>query len=162
MYKNRAAAPIVATVIEKMLSTALYWNTDRSGIADPSKQKPSIIASPVLSVVLKKCRRLTFSATILSPNGKPYPAGHWTDDSPREALSDAPETCHIVASERFFGKRRGADERDLPSVDGSPAAHAEEELRAACTHSRACLERSEGLYPSLNPEKYVAFSTLSV
>jgi|LakMenEpi03Aug12_release.lakeMendotaPanAssembly.Ray.scaffolds.fasta_scaffold30553_3 hypothetical protein len=42
------------------------------------------------------------------------------------------------------------------------AAHAEEELRAACTHSRACLERSEGLYPSLNPEKYVAFSTLSV
>ena len=47
MYRNRAAAPIVATVIEKMLSTALYWNTDRSGIAAPSKQKPSIIASPV-------------------------------------------------------------------------------------------------------------------
>jgi hypothetical protein len=35
-----------------MLSTALYWNTDRSGIADPNKQKPSNIASPVFYVVL--------------------------------------------------------------------------------------------------------------
>jgi hypothetical protein len=54
MYKNRAAAPIVATVIEKMLSTALYWNTDRSGIAAPNKHKPSIITSPLVNVVLKK------------------------------------------------------------------------------------------------------------
>jgi hypothetical protein len=32
MKKNRAAAPMVATVIEKMLSTMLYWNTVKSGI----------------------------------------------------------------------------------------------------------------------------------
>jgi len=54
MNKNRAAAPIVATVIEKMLSTALYWSTERSGIADPNKQKTSIIASPLGNVVLKQ------------------------------------------------------------------------------------------------------------
>jgi hypothetical protein len=44
-----------------MLSTALYWNTDRSGIAAPTKKKPSIIASLLVNVVLKKCRRLTAS-----------------------------------------------------------------------------------------------------
>jgi hypothetical protein len=46
MYKKRAAAPIVATVIEKMLSTALYWKIDRFGIADPNKNTLSIIVSP--------------------------------------------------------------------------------------------------------------------
>ncbi len=31
--RNNAAAPMVATVIEKMLSVMLYWKTVKSGIA---------------------------------------------------------------------------------------------------------------------------------
>jgi hypothetical protein len=58
MNRNRAAAPIVATVNEKMLSTALYWKIDNAGIADPKKKTLSVIASPV-SMSWKNCRRLT-------------------------------------------------------------------------------------------------------
>jgi hypothetical protein len=36
-----------------MLSTALYWNTDKAGIADPNKKTLCVIASPAL-VLWKK------------------------------------------------------------------------------------------------------------
>jgi hypothetical protein len=122
MYKNKAAAPIVATVIEKMLSTALYWNTDRSGIAAPNKQKPWIIASPLVDVVLKKMpppyclgnnhpfNRQAITATI----GRVIPPG--------KALSDSPRSRHIVYGERFFGKRIRADERCVLRGDDAATA----------------------------------------
>jgi hypothetical protein len=44
---------MVATANEKMLSTALYWNTDKFGIADPNKKMLSVIASPVSKTMEK-------------------------------------------------------------------------------------------------------------
>jgi hypothetical protein len=88
MYRNRAAAPIVATVIEKMLSTALYWNTDRSGIAAPSKQKPSIIASPVFNVVLETIQPL-----------RDLGDGH---QSHQPALSSGPLATDVFPAEILF------------------------------------------------------------
>ena len=49
MNRKIAAAPIVATVIEKMLSTMLYWKTDKSGIAATRTPFNSIISSTLLS-----------------------------------------------------------------------------------------------------------------
>jgi hypothetical protein len=37
---------MVATVIEKMLSTALYWKIDRLGMAAAKTKTPLIIESP--------------------------------------------------------------------------------------------------------------------
>jgi hypothetical protein len=87
MNKNRAAAPIVATVIEKMLSTALYCNTDRSGIAAPNKQKPSNIASPVFNVVLEKMQPLRYLGNDHQIQGQAITGRPLaTDDSPSERV----------------------------------------------------------------------------
>ena len=53
MKKKSAAAPIVATVIEKTLSTRLYWKMDKSGIAAKNATE-SIMSNPFELVTFPK------------------------------------------------------------------------------------------------------------